>query len=94
MTGGTTGLKPLIGRYCRIVSFCLVMFPHLQDAIADERHALQIPTAQADVALKELSRQSGYPVIFRTSEVTAVHTKAIAGQKYAQVSDTAIASIA
>ena len=56
------------------------MFLHLQDAIADERHALQIPAAQADVALKELSRQSGYPVIFRTSEVTAVQTNAIAGQ--------------
>ena len=47
--------------------------------MADERHALRIPAAQADVALKELSRQSGYPVIFRTSEVAAVRTNAVAG---------------
>ena len=80
MTGGTTGLKPLIGRYCQVVSLCVAMLLHVHEGIADNRHALAIPAAQADVALKELSWQSGYPVIFRTHEVTAVRTNAIDGQ--------------
>ena len=63
-----------------MVSLCSVVFLQLLDATADERHALQIPAAQADVALKELARQSGYPVIFRTSEVAAVRTNAVAGR--------------
>ena len=80
MTQGTTGLKPLIGRYCQVVSLCVVMLLHVHEGKAEERYALQIPPAQADVALKQLSRQSGYPVIFRTNEVVTVHTKAVAGQ--------------
>ena len=49
-------------------------------AFADERHALSVPAAPADQALKELSRQTGYPVIFRTSEVTDVRTNAVDGE--------------
>ena len=80
MTGGTNGVIPLIGRCHHVLSLCAAVVLQANAVFADERHALAIPAAPADHALKELSRQSGYPVIFRTREVADVWTNAVDGE--------------
>ena len=80
MAGRTYHVIPLIGRHCHVLGYCAAVLLQVNAVFADERHALRIPAAPANVALKELSRQSGYPVIFRTREVTDVRTNAVVGE--------------
>ena len=77
MTGLTSSLRANIGSFGLVVLLCVMTL--LDVKAADEVHEFQIPAANADVSLKLFSRQSGYPVIFRSDEVNTVLTNPISG---------------
>ncbi len=49
-------------------------------AKADKRYSLDIPQAKAEQAIKTLSRQTGYPVIFQSADVTDIETNPLKGR--------------
>ena len=55
-------------------------FAPVMAAVEDGKFDLDIPAADADIALKNLSRQTGYSVIFQSVEVEDVKTNSLAGR--------------
>ena len=49
-------------------------------AVGDGKFDLDIPAADADIALKHLSRQTGHSVIFQSVEVEDIQTNSLAGR--------------
>ena len=55
-------------------------FAPVMAAVGDGKFDLDIPAANADIALKRLSRQTGYSVIFQSAEVEDIKTNSLAGR--------------
>jgi hypothetical protein len=79
VTPGITAMKLCIDSHWLASSLCLILLLLTHESVANDRMLFEIPQMQADLALKELSRQSGYPVIFRTSEVETTQTSSLMG---------------
>ena len=55
-------------------------FAPVMAAVGDGKFDLDIPAADADIALKHLSRQTGHSVIFQSVEVEDIQTNSLAGR--------------
>lgn len=51
-----------------------------QITVANEVFELNIPAGKAEVALKNLARQTGYSIVFQSSEIEGVNVNSISGQ--------------
>ena len=95
MARGTTSIRPPARRFetsiarwigVRILVILWLSIAHALIAVADateeldKRYFLDIPQANAEQAIKTLSRQTGYPVIFQSSDVTDIETHPLKGR--------------
>ena len=55
-------------------------FAPVMAAVGDGKFDLDIPAADADIALKHLSCQTGHSVIFQSVEVEDIQTNSLAGR--------------
>ncbi|MDO6446967.1 TonB-dependent receptor [Colwellia sp. 1_MG-2023] len=60
-------------------TFCMVLSVSVNQALAEDKFDLQIDALPVADALKSLSYQTKYPVLFQTNDVNAITTNAISG---------------
>lgn len=95
MARGTTSIRPPVRRFeasiarrigVRILVILWLSIAHALMVVAgvteesDKRYFLDIPQAKAEQAIKMLSRQTGYPVIFQSADVTDIETYPLKGR--------------
>ena len=69
------------GKYASIAFSCIgLVIAQAMVVAADEEFDLHIPAAKVEVAVKSLSRQTGYLVIFQPVEVKDIETNSLAGR--------------
>ncbi len=95
MARGTTPIRPPARRFeasivrrigVRILVVLWLSIAHALIVVADvtegsdKHYSLDIPQATAEQAIKTLSRQTGYPVIFQSADVTDINTRPLKGR--------------
>lgn len=95
MARGTTSIRPPARRFeasiarrigVRILVILWLSIAHALITVADEKeesdksYSLDIPQTKAEQAIKMLSRQISYPVIFQSADVTDIETHPLKGR--------------
>lgn len=65
---------------CLLFSLIWLLITPVVAAVTGDEFELHIPTTSADVAIKILSRQTGYSVIFQSVDVEGINTNSLAGR--------------